>query len=562
MATQGGSLRDNIACVFGVKQLQSLLDLTPFYPESYTPNMKEAFFNNLGNANVENTPALSESIDVSDIKSEHELELSDESSNDTNNDASAYSSDVLNSSLSKSQLTQSSTLSSSQKSFDLKKPFDFDGFISSCAHGNGRSTTERQFFYVNSRPCEPNKVMKLVNEMYRSYNPHQSPFVYLNLKMKRSAVDINVTPDKRKLFVDREKHLIEVIKTSLSKIYEKIPSSLKMENTKPESLSNSRSSSDVSNLNSQNSPTIFSSFLNQFVSKFSQNDPASSKNKSSNFETKRKANSSLDGYVTSCKVIRKCSPEVPIDHETEETEESQEELLNGEEELLDGEEDLESKPDLDEKLDLRNNSNDSDVNSASHAEEDNRETVLLGFSDQVPLSQILDISDAIFDEPSSRKSFKVDKPKRKIPEEKIKSPNQVSSSSTVKTVTSVVVDTHFEKVPSQKKSVKINTTLDQIKHLMLETSFIQEANRTRTERVKFRTEINPVFNKKCEEELKKEISKDMFSQMKVIGQFNLGFIITQFEEDLFIVDQHATDEKYNFETLQQTTVLSSQKLVV
>lgn len=544
VATQGGSLRDNIACVFGVKQLQSLLDLTPFYPESYTPNMKEVFFNNLENANVEKTPPLSENIDVSDIKSEHELELSDESSNDTNDVTSVYSGDVLNSSLSKNQLTQSSTLSSSQNSFDLKKPFDFDGFISSCAHGHGRSTTERQFFYVNSRPCEPNKVMKLVNEIYRSYNPHQSPFVYLNLKMKRSAVDINVTPDKRKLFLDREKHLIEVIKTSLTKIYEKIPSSLKMENTKNESLSNSRSNSDVSIANSLNSPTIFSSFLNQFVSK----------NKFSNSEPKRKANSSLDGYVTSCKIIKRNSPEVSIDdnHETEEMEEPQEGLI-------DGEEDLESKPDLDEKSDLKDIAN---VNFVSHAEEDNRETVLLGFSDQVPLSQILDISDAIFDEPSNRKSFKAITQKRKVPEEKNKSPNQTSSSSSVKTVTSVVVDTHFEKVPFEKKIIKINTTLDEIKHLIVETSYLQEVNRTRTERVKFRTEINPVFNKKCEEELKKEISKDMFSQMQIIGQFNLGFIITQFEEDLFIVDQHATDEKYNFETLQQTTVLSSQKLVV
>jgi len=31
-------------------------------------------------------------------------------------------------------------------------------------------------------------------------------------------------------------------------------------------------------------------------------------------------------------------------------------------------------------------------------------------------------------------------------------------------------------------------------------------------------------------------------------------------DDLFIVDQHASDEKYNFETLQQTTRIQSQKL--
>lgn len=37
-------------------------------------------------------------------------------------------------------------------------PFQLEGCISSCAHGQGRSATDRQFFYVNSRPCEPTKV--------------------------------------------------------------------------------------------------------------------------------------------------------------------------------------------------------------------------------------------------------------------------------------------------------------------------------------------------------------------------------------------------------------------
>ena len=33
-------------------------------------------------------------------------------------------------------------------------------------------------------------------------------------------------------------------------------------------------------------------------------------------------------------------------------------------------------------------------------------------------------------------------------------------------------------------------------------------------------------------------------------QFNLGFIIAGKDDDLFIIDQHATDEKFNFERLQ------------
>lgn len=49
--------------------------------------------------------------------------------------------------------------------------------------------------------------------------------------------------------------------------------------------------------------------------------------------------------------------------------------------------------------------------------------------------------------------------------------------------------------------------------------------------------------------------------MAVCGQFNLGFIIARLDNDLFIVDQHASDEKYNFERLVRTTVLNKQPLL-
>lgn len=64
------------------------------------------------------------------------------------------------------------------------------------------------------------------------------------------------------------------------------------------------------------------------------------------------------------------------------------------------------------------------------------------------------------------------------------------------------------------------------------------------------------------------INKKDFNEMNVVGQFNLGFIITTKENkhnnkmDLFIIDQHASDEKYNFETLQKETIFKSQRLIV
>ncbi|PNP52723.1 hypothetical protein THARTR1_06564 [Trichoderma harzianum] len=69
------------------------------------------------------------------------------------------------------------------------------------------------------------------------------------------------------------------------------------------------------------------------------------------------------------------------------------------------------------------------------------------------------------------------------------------------------------------------------------------------------------------------LSKDDFSKMRIVGQFNLGFVLAVKpasrlgsggegnHDELFIIDQHASDEKYNYERLQNTTVIQSQRLV-
>lgn len=57
------------------------------------------------------------------------------------------------------------------------------------------------------------------------------------------------------------------------------------------------------------------------------------------------------------------------------------------------------------------------------------------------------------------------------------------------------------------------------------------------------------------------IMQEHFTQMRIVGQFNLGFMICLLGSDLFILDQHACDEKYNFEVLQKTTTIHQQPLV-
>ncbi|KAI0560501.1 Histidine kinase [Gracilaria domingensis] len=65
----------------------------------------------------------------------------------------------------------------------------------------------------------------------------------------------------------------------------------------------------------------------------------------------------------------------------------------------------------------------------------------------------------------------------------------------------------------------------------------------------------------ADREMSRLFRQTWFKDLKVIGQFNRGFIIALLGFDMFIIDQHASDEKFNFEELERTTVISKQKLV-
>lgn len=80
------------------------------------------------------------------------------------------------------------------------------------------------------------------------------------------------------------------------------------------------------------------------------------------------------------------------------------------------------------------------------------------------------------------------------------------------------------------------------------------------------------FQQTAEDRLSLTVTKDDFAKMRIIGQFNLGFIIATRsspkkdpdggnKDELFIIDQHASDEKFNFERLQAETVVQNQRLV-
>ncbi|XP_025778930.1 mismatch repair endonuclease PMS2 [Puma concolor] len=309
----------------------------------------------------------------------------------------------------------------------LQTLFRISGFISHCAHGVGRSSTDRQFFFINRRPCDPAKVSRLVNEVYHMYNRHQYPFVVLNISVDSECVDVNVTPDKRQILLQEEKLLLAVLKTSLIGMFD----------------------GDLNKLNVSQQPLL-------------------------------------------------------------------------------GIEASEKLPELDRRP--------ADTERSSNHEDGGRQHRVS--------PPPVDASS-----PSTRRFKKDGIPLNPdVPQGLVTAQNASASQ------VDVAVKISKKVVPLAFSMRSLAARIKQLRH----QERPQEGEQNYR---KFRAKICPGENQAAEDELRKEISKTMFADMEIIGQFNLGFIITKLNADIFIVDQHATDEKYNFEMLQQHTALQGQRLI-
>ncbi|XP_050425416.1 mismatch repair endonuclease PMS2 [Adelges cooleyi] len=425
--------------------------------------------------------------------------------------------------------------------------FEIDGYVSSCDHNSGRSSKDRQFYFINSRPCEPSKIIKTVNEVYHQYNQNQYPFVYLNINIKRAEVDVNVTPDKRQIFLTNENSIISILKMSLTRLYETIPSTYKINTSIYESFSLKRSHDETILENSiiKQPKLATNSNLNQQENSSSHVDQI--KAKLSRWKSEKSKVVTTNRIDTFLQKKHEVNDEVDIEDKNENQESKVDFCVKKCNFMQDNTEgnkttEFEKKHFVIEKTDYKQfetkNFNLQSFSTLTHNLVEDREksfqTVKYksdhsGSTDEMNISSVGEADVDIVDSSSSNtphKCIEIDK-----------------SSAT-----------------ASRREVVVRITIDEIEQ-RLKNLWSKEVKK-RKAKTRFYAAIDPNKNKQAENELSKEITKTMFSQMSIIGQFNLGFIITKLDADLFIVDQHATDEKYNFETLQKTTKITSQKLVV
>ncbi|EDL19032.1 mismatch repair endonuclease PMS2 [Mus musculus] len=455
--------------------------------------------------------------------------------------------------------------------------FYVSGFISQCTHGAGRSATDRQFFFINQRPCDPAKVSKLVNEVYHMYNRHQYPFVVLNVSVDSECVDINVTPDKRQILLQEEKLLLAVLKTSLIGMFDSDANKLNVNQQPLLDVEGNLVKLHTAELEKpvpgkqDNSPSLKSTADEKRVASISRLREAFSLHptkeiKSRGPETaeltrsfpseKRGVLSSYPSDVISYRGLRGSQDKLvsPTDSPGDCMDREKIEKDSGLSSTSAGSEEGFSTPEVASSFS-------SDYNVSSPEDRPSQETINCGDLDCRPpgTGQSLKPEDHGYQckalplarlSPTNAKRFKTEeRPSNVNISQRLPGPQSTSAAE---------VDVAIK---MNKRIVLLEFSLSSLAKRMKQLQHLKAQNKHELSYRKFRAKICPGENQAAEDELRKEISKSMFAEMEILGQFNLGFIVTKLKEDLFLVDQHAADEKYNFEMLQQHTVLQAQRLI-
>ena len=82
---------------------------------------------------------------------------------------------------------------------------------------------ECTYFYLNFRPIDlPKKIKGLLQQLYQQYNPSGQVFIIINMLVADGCFDINVSPDKREVFLKEEAQVIKDLSVKLVEWFEEM----------------------------------------------------------------------------------------------------------------------------------------------------------------------------------------------------------------------------------------------------------------------------------------------------------------------------------------------------
>ena len=524
LSTQGNAeLRDNIANVFGAKFLSSLIPLHADISRGSFPGYITGRYNTTNTKKSrDNIPAASKNI----LHEKNDLSFTD------------FVTDPRLSCI--------------------------EGFVSKVGNGIGRSDNDRQFFFVNGRPVDLPRMAKELNEVWRNFEMKRKPAVILNFDVPLAELDVNVTPDKREVMFSDESAIIAALRAGLDALWRSSQrtfalshSTGKLLSSMPPSLSTSLPPDELSGTQLMSSECLRFSEVDRNVNNGNEYGIAERTSSKCNYtERQRAASSNSSGDCNSYGESQ--------EHYGTKKVFSLESNSKGGETLDNLGDDVKTRTVKRNSLETRRR--DQQLCLTPHCFEcgaPNARLCIEGSSLKRPLCIGCECL-ASNDNESYGADTKKKRSKSYYTKEQVK--------------LSTIVDVPKNGLLKVVEDIGIRLHVDDMKTetLLKRTRLLSDRKRKRSsfkdERKLFSSRTAPPFaciqdsgGKACDKASRdtpsRMLSRRDFGAMQIIGQFNRGFLIIRLRGDLFIIDQHASEEKTRFERLRRTTKLKTQPLL-
>ena len=487
----------------------------------------------------------------------------------------------------------------------------FEGFVSNRNKTSGTgSTMDRHFFYVNSRPVNYKKLSKHISNIYKLYNGSQCSFVLLHINIPGHQVDINRTPDKRTLELHIEKLLLAIIKCSLVRMYESTSASVPV--GREAQLRPNNSLVLPFNYFSFDRKRALEGQVKAEPTSAEQPTPKVARTDDPVPPTNPQPLTAIQYELASCFKPQMSPEEMPANQSPDDDRPTRPVRTKKHTSVAN------VAPNLDQANVPRTNWTRRPQTVAETPPNQSKIT------DFIQSRQLFSPSDPVSWSPAAPQTpqrdqvdeaMQVDKAEKRSPpveqkpvskllsmmrnvkrlnESTIKQSQSTHSSAGNATVSSTAAD-QFS-IQASQLIIEPSSTVDQpmaepteVTNVEIITDRPGETPERREVQLeadvetivanyaqnvvsldfyryqsdeRFRAPIRRSQNEAAEDELRKELQKSAFTAMEVVGQFAKGFILAKLEADLFIIDQHASDEKFHYERLHKTSTLPSQPLVL
>lgn len=539
--THGGStLEGCIITIYGIKLLESLMPIRQTIGDNKIPerprvsssaaqpldsqhqeHKRKAMDTSLNNADIKNNSSI---ISNTSCISDNVINVDSDNSNSTNIIKELSSTDFETT----IEPCRDEFFKRTRKSkfFREKPEYTIYGYISKI--GCGKNTTDSQYIFVNKKPCEITRLSRLINETYRNYSNGQNPFYCLFIQVQKWAADFNV-PRKRAVILQDLNKLCEIVTKSLDDMFSP---------TVPATKNSCPMASIPINSNKRMKTNHSDSFGETSIRPIEEQD------------------SFITNYLKPVEFPKNSAP-----------------------------------LDMNEKTDQMGNSNSLEKNNniIIKSNINNRETpspnpkiinILRLETDKKSTSENIqsDTSNLSYIKPTESTNLlgKAKEQDDTIPETPSNGHPSKDDPKSFKTVDDSLALIRWKENASKFDLCRFGQTKtsleDETGRLQARIDHLEDLSlaleRDRAQRAmpndsgkEFSYAIHPTFNTVAEDELKLNLNKSSFENMEILGQFNKGFIITRLEKHIFIIDQHATDERANYEDQLNKNPLIRQDMV-